>query len=31
MTEFLIGVIVGVVACWGVLYATEALFGRLNP
>ena len=31
MTEFLIGLVVGVIVCWAVLHVTEWHFERHNP
>jgi hypothetical protein len=31
MSELLIGMLIGFVICWGVVYGTEAVFERLNP
>ena len=31
MSELLIGMLIGFVICWGVMYGTEALYERRQP
>lgn len=31
MSEFLIGLLVGLVVCWGVMHFTEVIFERRHP